>query len=590
MNKKRWFPIALAMLTLGACSDDNLSDYENGQPQWNAEGQGYVTLALNLPTTPSVSRADGANDVFDDGEASEYAVNNAKLLIFTGASEDGATFHSAYTLDLNNWNSVTDDPNQITVATEITQLINNFDYESTDAFALVVLNDNGLITIADGGATTVAGNALTAGTTTWTDVQKYTTSNTMIGSGITMLNAALTATQGGDELTSAPSGTHTILAKIDESAIYPTAGEAAGNPAATIYVERAVAKVSVGATNDGGSLNEGQPNELEYAIDGWVLDITNTTSYFGHNVQDSWLGLKSGGSSDYRFAGKAAVESGMTTPLYRLYWAEDPNYDDKDDYGTDAFNTLTAMKGVTFNDLGAYAYCLENTFDVYNMSEEQSTRVIVRAKFTNGTFYTLGQNTDVIYTETTMPDLFKSRLLSNPGFIAWVAENINGTVDGDNIELTFKDMSGKGGKMVVEGIVLDGVTYQDGGNFVDDDWLGIVNAGSDINKYEGGYAYYPVVIKHFGDDLTPWKTGEAWENPAPANGVAYPAGTNRDGNYLGRYGVVRNNWYDINVTSIKRLGYPNVPPAEGSDDNMDAYISVEINILSWAKRTQDVEL
>ena len=82
MNKKRWFPIALAMLTLGACSDDNLSDYENGQPQWNAEGQGYVTLALNLPTTPSVSRA---NDVFDDGEASEYAVNDATLLIFTGA-------------------------------------------------------------------------------------------------------------------------------------------------------------------------------------------------------------------------------------------------------------------------------------------------------------------------------------------------------------------------------------------------------------------------------------------------------------------------------------------------------------------------
>ena len=61
--------------------------------------------------------------------------------------------------------------------------------------------------------------------------------------------------------------------------------------------------------------------------------------------------------------------------------------------------------------------------------------------------------------------------------------------------------------------------------------------------------------------------------------------------YLGRYGVVRNNWYDINVDGIAKLGYPSVPPVDGGEDDIvQNFISVKINILSWAKRTQGVTL
>ena len=586
MNKKRWFPIALAMLTLGACSDDNLSDYENGQPQWNAEGQGYVTLALNLPTTPSVSRA---NDEFADGEASEYAVNDATLLIFTGTDESSATFHSAYKLNLNNWNDETGD--QITTATKITQLINNYDEDKVTAFALVVLNNNGKIVVDNNAGVTISGTKIVAPNNTWSAVQKAVLENSnLTDNGIMMVNATLTDEQGGSK--DPTGGAIKTLVALDADKIYTTAAEAAsGEPAASIYVERAVAKVKLTSSAKGELENN---SKIKYKIDGWLLDITNKKTYLAHVAKADWLGYASAGvtSADYRFAGNAPVENGVE--LYRNYWAEDPNYSSfvEDDF--------TRVKDITdqtsFLALGGHAYCLENTFDVANMKENQSTRVIVRAQFNGGTtFYTLDQSTDQFYDKGGMENLFKEKLLTNESFKAWTAENIQGgtgTVTGGKILLTFSEGEEAKGNMHVRAIAFtDDIEPQTGKTTdIPDTYVSLVN-GLNVQKYTNGYSYYPVIIKHFGDEQTPWNT---WEEKAgadvPSNEDVYP-GEDAEANYLGRYGVVRNNWYELNVSKVSKLGWPDVPPADGgSDDNMDAYISVEINILSWAKRTQDVEL
>ena len=588
MNKKRWFPIALAMLTLGACSDDNLSDYENGQPQWNAEGQGYVTLALNLPTTPSVSRA---NDEFADGEASEYAVNDATLLIFTGSDESSATFHSAYELNLNNWNNETDDPNQITTATKITQLINNYDEDNVTAFALVVLNNNGKIVVDNNAGVTISGTKIEAPNNTWSAVQKAVLENSnLTNNGIMMVNATLTDKPGGKD--DPTGGAIKTLVALDADKIYTTAAEAAsGDPAASIYVERAVAKVKLTSSASGALENN---STIKYEIDGWLLDITNKKTYLAHVAKADWLGYASAGvtSADYRFAGNAPVEKGVA--LYRNYWAEDPNY------SSFVAGDFTRVEDITdqtsFLALGGHAYCLENTFDVANMNENQSTRVIVRAKFNGGTtFYTLDQSTDQFYDKDGMEDLFKEKLLTNESFKAWTAENIQGgtgTVTGEKILLTFSAGEEAKGNMHVSAIAFtDDIEAQAGKTTViPDTYVNLVN-GLNVQKYTNGYSYYPAIIEHFGDEQTPWNT---WEEKAgadvPSNEDVYP-GEDAEANYLGRYGVVRNNWYELNVSKVSKLGWPDVPPADGgSDDNMDAYISVEINILSWAKRTQNVDL
>ena len=97
--------------------------------------------------------------------------------------------------------------------------------------------------------------------------------------------------------------------------------------------------------------------------------------------------------------------------------------------------------------------------------------------------------------------------------------------------------------------------------------------GGMVQYYQNNFMYYSATyIKHFGEYYTPLKADGA-DNES----------------YLGRYGVVRNNWYELNITSVG-IGSPTVP---GDDDNIDAseaFISGEINILSWAARKQEVEL
>jgi hypothetical protein len=105
-----------------------------------------------------------------------------------------------------------------------------------------------------------------------------------------------------------------------------------------------------------------------------------------------------------------------------------------------------------------------------------------------------------------------------------------------------------------------------------------------------------VRIKHFGDDLTPWNNSSAPEYltapKEPGIDDIYPNDERRDANYLGRYGVVRNNWYDITLSAITGMGSPTTPsiPTHPDDELEDLYIKARINILSWAKRPQNWNL
>lgn len=65
------FSAVLAGLMLGSCSSSD--DLAGGNTPASQDGNGYVSLSLNLPTrSGSMSRA--ANDQFDDGLVDEYAV------------------------------------------------------------------------------------------------------------------------------------------------------------------------------------------------------------------------------------------------------------------------------------------------------------------------------------------------------------------------------------------------------------------------------------------------------------------------------------------------------------------------------------
>lgn len=578
MKKVKLFSFALAALMLGACSSEDGID-NGGQGTVLPGEKGYISLAINLPTTPSTR----ANDDFDDGLEAEYKVNDATLLIFNGTDEGTAVFSGAYDLGSMTPTSV---GGNITASYNVTQEITK--PGAGNVYALVVVNKGNVLT--NDGEWKLKGESLTGKTFDYfrTTAQTLTASElasvTSDAEGsFFMTNAPLYTNPGG--VTDPNGGNAVTLTKINTENIYSTQAEAEDNPAASIYVERAVAKVTVTNSNTGSA-----GSSLTYAITGWTLDVTNTKSYIVRNVNGAdWWSYKAATSNDYRFVGSAAVAAG----LYRTYWAYDPNY------ASLVEGDFTKLEGTTpasLTEVGKNAYCLENTFNVANMNQNQTTRVIVAAKLTmagaekSGDFYILDNDKNTIFTKENAVKAIKAEYLTNPAVVAALQDPTTGLNEGQyigeaDLTVNFDSKETTGGDLTVTEITISedrkgdfkggeipAVLKADGNN----DIIAAVNAGKKVSYYKGGIAYYPVLIRHFDESQTPWNNAEY---------------KNNGNDYLGRYGVLRNNWYNIDVTAIKTIGSADVPDVYGTpDDPMESWISVEINVLSWAKRSQSVDL
>ncbi len=627
--KKNFFPMALMAIAMGlnACSSDDPVVNAGGGNVPFAEG-GYVKMAINMPSAPS-SRA--YSEEFGDGLAKEYEVKNATLILFQGTSEDNAQFHSAYDLPVS---MTKDGATQITSTTKIVKKVED-NVSGTNLYGYVVLNDNGLLTYTsdrDGKriATTLSinGTALNAADVANNMTFKTFREQVIEGgaskfntNGFLMDNAPLSSEQGGNNPTTAPTGTveNQTLVNLTNK-VYKSQAEAEAKPATDVYVERALAKVTM--TKDehitnklegsgvssvtGSTATPTISTTVSYTIEGWTLDITNNKSYLGRSCDKAWNAYAATGATaeKYRFVGSNAVGSS----LYRTYWGIDPNYDSYDDTkAKENFTYLNAKpKDTTLPNITTEAtykedfgennplYCMENTFDVANMQDRQITRAIVKVKFFNGQpFYTFNDDKSTLYDKTNMEKRIKQTILSKPAVLTQLKSDFSGTTIGEgNIDLNFGTRD-KYGNILLESYTVHktaGVTE------ATTDKTYTPSAGSTLNKdlqlgniveYENGIAYYPIRIKHFGDEQTPWnKTTATMTNPYGT--------TNQAQNFLGRYGVLRNNWYNITINSIKNVGSAVVPEIKLDDttsgDKPENYISVRINVLSWAKRTQNEEL
>lgn len=591
MKKTLLFSVALAGLMLGSCSSsDDLNGGGNNTGS-NQSGSGYVSLSLNLPTrSGSVSRAE--NDKFDDGLTDEYAVKDGTLLLFEGTDEANATFAGAYKLNNLSMNLVGTTTDNITTTTKITQKIKNGLSSGTNSFyAIVVLNDNGTLTVDD---TNLKVNGVDfPSTNKISDLQSLEltmNASDFNTTGFLMMNAPLASAAGGKDNPS--SATISVASKIDNDHIYATEALAKANSSATIYVERALAKVDVTASKPTGSLDDDAT--VSYKVTGWVLDNTNKKTYYLRNTSNfsDWLSLKTTSSTPtkpYRFVGDNPMESDVQ--LYRTYWAKDLNYDVKPSTLSDHFNTIGNTAPTSLKNLGEHDYCLENTFSVPQQNQDVTTRVIIAAQLKDDgkTFYVVNDNEKDLLDADGMKNAVKSAFFNNTDVQAWIKTGLKAGKTIDENDLDVADITNAGNNkptITIKSTSAD--KYTSSTLPIVDTKIQAIMDGIKVATYKNGISYYPVRIKHFGDDLTPWKSSE---NPLPTvNTGAYPT-DNQAANYLGRYGVLRNNWYTIDVKGIKKLGSPVVPEVIGDpDDELAAYISVKINVLSWAKRTQGATL
>ena len=603
MKKNYFYWAALRAPLLVGCTNDEVKD-DKGDPQ--PEKDTYTSVCIKLPTVSSETKAELG---YDAGEKGEYKVSDLTLLFFRApeGQEESATAEDDFVLS-----EVVSTKAELSTGTVLPGTILPDNSADGDAGATTKTLSTGPIPISSNSVRVLA--LLNVGPT-----EGIAKELLKLGSPFSTINNALPIPGGDLEgllgtahdcflMTSAPVYSDSDMKTLTKC-VTSSNEVTAGSKPTTISVERVVAKVSLKAGDnymadaDTGTKYFTVGNDLSHAGDkitilGWTLGNTNTKAFPFRKVETSWSTIDP--------LWENAICPSKVNPA-RIYWAVDPNYNRT--VAESQFSTPTSVK----DDAGwtdAAEYCLENTCDYNWMYKSQVTRLIVKTKYIpNSTNKTAtGNNTtddDATWWSFTTVAAHYSAKNMYWNIIKWAHDNLNKDNDmpdapdnGDGIttaesgdELTGTSSDNRW-KITLKSdghlhYKLDKVSYQKTDDFGTTDLSGASldafhSSMGRIQKYDKGVCYYEIFIRHFTDEEGGY---------APADGSPWV----KEGEYaqaqLGRYGVVRNNWYTVTINSIKEPGEPTIPDdPEEPVDTETAYINCSIEISAWAKRNHSIDL
>ena len=576
VNVKNLFGMAvMATALVGCSSNDNLAP--DGKDNVGKPGEAYASFTINLPTTTGTgTRGDGdpaqGTPSFENGDKNEYAVKDATLLLFQKNAAGDFVFKEF--VDLGNMEPWTSSSTSgITTTAKLTAKITKAEVGADKGYyALIVLNNN------SGTAAKITYPSENQTYAEWSkNAANATAANYMkYDNGFFMANAPKYVAGAPETL-------------VEIKNIYASKQQAENSTATTVYVERGLAKVSLASSSAKHvDITDGNYAGDKVDIEGWTLDVTNTKTYPVHVTEGLWADIwnttvtpaATNGASMDRF------HDTKLTEFPRVYWGLDPNYSTN-------FTTVEACEGeFTMATKGSFKtgdeakkaqYCLENTFDIAHMMQGQTTRVLFSAKYTpndfeaDETFYKIG-NSSKLWHAADVEAQIKAKAME-------VLEEADET----KVTVTLAAPANNLTEAGVHLVAAANVTHVGGPALTTDDVdkinakLGLKkatekDAAVGLSTFESGVSYYIARVKHF-NELTPW---------APGN-KTYDG---NNANWLGRYGVLRNNWYELSVSSVSGPGYPDIPkvnPTDPDDEN-EQFINVEVKILAWAKRSQQIKL
>lgn len=544
-----------ATLAMAACSDS--LDESDNTGQGPLTGEGYVKVAINMP---SVSSTRAGDPTFADGDANEYAVKSGIIAFFEGTTETEATFVKAYSM--NNLVQI-DDNNSTTdhVTTKVTQVLEApLVTDGKSLYALVILNNGNVASVSATDGSLTLGNGGGDIVLNSTNSSTVAALNGNVEWNLTVSN--VTSSENGFLMLNAPLYNGTTSQTLVPVTVYKTKQEADKSTATNIYVERIVAKVNIKLPGTDGVLDVA--DESVYAGDkvyfttssegetlGWKLNVTNKNTKPLRDVSEvaTWAGY-TGASQD--FIGTTAVEGSWV----RIYWAKDNNYDAT----ASDFNILpqnnSEWGGYTTTTGGETTtnaqYCLENTAPFANNNNNNTTAVWIKAKYDFA-----GNN---VYNDSFFIIDTEAGTYNETDFIGKMKEIL------EESSLTINS-NAKGGYYNTEEEIAS--LFNEDITVSEDELKRI----GEIRYYKDGECYYYTqAIKHFGQNYTLGDDKTATK-------------------YIGRYGVVRNNWYELTINSVSGPGEPEItPPDDEHVDDEEGYIKCTINVLSWAKRSQGVDL
>lgn len=557
MKFSKCFILAGAAALLAACSSEEPIVGPGADQPDLSDVETYAQFTISM-VGDNGTRAAG----FKNGDPEEYAVKSGKMLVF-GLPKDGdhstvagrvqAKYIIATDLEFTPDATGEDDQYDATALNVKTKFKKGtFSTSSYEKFyGVVILNPTN--------------DWLPAGGQTFKDWAE----NKTLGGDLydedgymVMTNAALYNRAGNTS----------VLSEINTNNVKDTEIEVVAD-AATFTVQRIAAKVSLANFGAKGTkvftIKEGTYNGGSATINGWDMDLTRKTAY---PVQNVW------GDNVTEFFEPGASPWFHSGIPERCHWADSKFYNTTMTVADCKANFTFIGATPVLNTVDEHKYIRPNTLAFNKMSKGQTTRMIIGAKFAakgvaaNTTLYKF-KNIETLYTAATLKV---------------AVENIckNDLTDKITSPVVTINEGSKGGWRMLDGVVtVTGITDKQKEEL--GAALGIYDQTKpEIAVFFKGQCYYPVYIRHFADEQ---EAANIKVTPGVSLGIY-------EKKHTGRYGIQRNTWYEVTVTSIKGPGLPSVPdpdptkPVDEIEEDSYRYMQVDCNILNWAKRSQNVEL
>ena len=331
---------------------------------------------------------------------------------------------------------------------------------------------------------------------------------------------------------------------ITEANLADSQANAVANPV-TVYVERLAARVTVAAAStilvplDAESQTVAGA-EIQIAILGWNLVSTQPKTKMVKAINPTWT--------------DGALGFAWNNPThFRSYWAVSEQGGVNNNF---TYNNLT-------NPIGYVEYCGEHADAT---SDLDHTKVVIAAqlqKKSTGDPFELAQWYGAEYAGTTsllaaVAPTLANNLMHKDG-------NTYTAIDDDQLKCVGDDSvdSYEVIFQLADGVPTTDWYSYDGVNYTPVTNPNVVLAAIEPARiYKSGYTYYSVDIKHLAN---------------------------------GRFGVIRNHSYKINITGVTGLGTPVYDPAvniETPEVPVDEYTYLQstINVLAWRLIEQDTVL
>lgn len=544
MKTKSFIALGMAAALAAGCSSDDIVDDGGNNGGSNGSGKAFVSLNITLPSSAGTR---SINNDFEHGSADEYKVSSLKVTYFYKEGNVDKTFSKTYDPSELAWEKPVSPVNGIT--TKALLPVQEVPFNGP-AKVLVEVNTPENFAVDQ----VTPQQCLDVAKLTGEEQDCFFMTNTVNDDG-------------------------TYLVPVMSYAKKTDAQNSASDQ--TIYVERAVAKVQLFTDWTGDyTISTGVNADSKVTIDKWQLDVTNKWTYAVRRFD----------VASYPAANYPRFYCGAPN---RTYWAQDPNYDSysySEASETGNFHVIKNVNGIT-NAVGDIEYCLENTFDTKHQKQDETTRVLVSAIYTPKELvseegYTAGDTWYLLGNAT--------KGYSATGVKRAIADALNemttpeGTLDASNISLEgIFIVAGTQEEMTTASFKINGTEPNDG------QLAFVKNRLGRVTTYLNGRCYYGIRIKHL-DYYCPWGV-EGAPSFDETIYVDYVNSTHDRSElekaYLGRYGVVRNNWYKVTINSISQPGTPTIPElTKDPDDQQKYYLQATINILDWAVRTQTEDL